>query len=265
MTSDPEDVLDAAEAAIEEGRAGEALEILAACDPGDPERALLAALALVDVGQLADAERELRVARSQLAADDEGLHWVEAELALAEWRVGDARGFLERIIASEPSVTALERLSLCRDLAEDFDGADRLLAEAHALDPESAPLPPRLSVEEFDTVVDEAMRELPRAFRDALENTRIVIEPMPFAALVLPSEPGLTPPDLLGLFTGSSQLERSAEELELPPAIYLFQRNLERFARNHGDLREQIRITLYHEIAHLLGFDEEGVDAMGLG
>ena len=82
---------------------------------------------------------------------------------------------------------------------------------------------------------------------------------------MLPAEPGLTPPDLLGLFTGSSRLEGSDEDLELPPTIYLFQRNLERFARDLGELREQIRITLYHEIAHRLGFEEEGVDAMGLG
>lgn len=265
MTFHNEDALNAAETAIEEGLAAEALEILAACDRDDPERALLATLAFIDIGQLADAGRELHVARAGLAADDALLHWVEAELALAEWRIGDARGFLERLVEDEANLTALERLALCLDLAEDFDGADRLLARAHALDPKEAPLPPRLSAEEFDAVVDEVLRNLPRAFKGALENTRIVIEPMPFAALVLPSDPGLTPPDILGLFTGSSQLERSDEDLELPPAIYLFQRNLERFSRDTLDLREQIRITLYHEIAHRLGFEEEGVDAMGLG
>ena len=47
--------------------------------------------------------------------------------------------------------------------------------------------------------------------------------------------------------------------------IYLFQRNLERFADDEEHLREEIRTTLFHEIAHLLGWDEDEVEAMGLG
>jgi predicted Zn-dependent protease with MMP-like domain len=47
--------------------------------------------------------------------------------------------------------------------------------------------------------------------------------------------------------------------------IHLFQRNLERIARDEEELVEEIRITLFHEIGHRLGFDEEGVDALGLG
>ena len=51
----------------------------------------------------------------------------------------------------------------------------------------------------------------------------------------------------------------------MPPSIYLFQRNLERYARDSEHLRLEIRTTLYHEVAHLLGYDEDEVDAMGLG
>ena len=43
-----------------------------------------------------------------------------------------------------------------------------------------------------------------------------------------------------------------------------FDRNLERAAKNREHLLEEIRTTLYHELGHVLGFDEEGVAQMGL-
>ena len=49
-----------------------------------------------------------------------------------------------------------------------------------------------------------------------------------------------------------------------PNTIYLFQRNLERAAKDRDDLVEQIRITLWHELGHYLGFEEEDMDDLGL-
>jgi predicted Zn-dependent protease with MMP-like domain len=44
----------------------------------------------------------------------------------------------------------------------------------------------------------------------------------------------------------------------------LYQRNLERFARDREELVEQIRITLLHEVGHFLGLDEEQLRERGL-
>jgi predicted Zn-dependent protease with MMP-like domain len=75
-----------------------------------------------------------------------------------------------------------------------------------------------------------------------------------------------TPPDILGLFAGPTLAERGgAPSPDLPPTIFLFQRNLERASRSRAELRDEIRTTLYHELGHALGFDEEGVDELGLG
>ena len=109
------------------------------------------------------------------------------------------------------------------------------------------------------------MGQLPAEFRRALDTTAVVIDPMPTRALASGSHPGETPPDLLGLFVGRGLYDRTPEDSgEMPPTVYLFQRNLERAARDHEELVEQIRVTLFHELGHALGFDEEGVDEMGL-
>jgi predicted Zn-dependent protease with MMP-like domain len=49
-----------------------------------------------------------------------------------------------------------------------------------------------------------------------------------------------------------------------PSSIALFQRNLERFARDREELLEEIRITLLHEVGHFLGLDEDRLRDLGL-
>ena len=49
-----------------------------------------------------------------------------------------------------------------------------------------------------------------------------------------------------------------------PSSIGLFQRNLERYARDREELLEEIRVTLLHEVGHFLGLDEEQLRELGL-
>ena len=79
------------------------------------------------------------------------------------------------------------------------------------------------------------------------------------------ADPSETPPDMLGLFVGRNELEiDETAGAQLPPRIHLFQRNIERACRDPEHLVTEIRKTLYHEIGHMLGFDEEGVAELGL-
>ena len=116
---------------------------------------------------------------------------------------------------------------------------------------------------EIEGVVSEAAADLPREFRAALDEIPVVIDPMPSARLVGAPESG-HPPDILGLFTGVPLGEHGPLHAPETRAIYLFQRNLERAARTRAELRQEIKTTLYHELGHALGFDEEGVDELGL-
>ncbi len=258
------DAIEEAWAALDEGRPEDALAVLADLDEDSGTRWSTEVLARIELGDLAAAEEAHARARERSGRDDPDFLWASGELHLLRWRTDKARAAFARLVEVDPSTAAYERLSLCLDLAEDYAAADEALNAAHAIDPEQRPVPPRLDPDAFDAIVHEAIGELPEPFRQALETTALVIDPMPGPGAVV-GEGTETPPDLLGLFVGASLLDRGLDDSgEIPPTIYLFRRNLERLCRDHAELREEIRVTLYHEVGHALGFDEDGVEDMGL-
>jgi predicted Zn-dependent protease with MMP-like domain len=263
---DFDSALDEAWDALEAGDPALALERAASLDADLSARWILEANAKLELDDLAGARHALaRARRGAESASDPDIAWTAAEIELRYWNVEAAREHFLQAAAADRTAPVLGRLALCADMVGDFDEADRWLAEAEELDPEGWPAPPRLSEEEFARVLDEAIAELDAPFQEALEATQLVVEPMPRRELIDAGDPAETPPDMLGLFSGSSQLETSHEGgPELPASIHLFQRNLERAALDRAELVSEIRVTLYHELGHMLGFDEDGVDRMGL-
>lgn len=256
--------LETASAALDDGRPEDVLALLEGL--GGPDVDLLAGWAHLDLGEVAAAEARVAQAARSLPADDLDLRWLRAELDLRAWRVEEARAGFEAVLGTAREPAFLERLSLCLDLMQDWPGADALLAEAARLDPEGSPAPARLTDAAFDEVVAAAITDLSPPFQEALARCRLVTEPVPFAALAPADDPGAVPPDLFGVFTGPDLHELAEDHgALLPPTIYLFQRNLERACAGAEALREEIRVTLFHELGHLLGLDEDQVDAMGLG
>ena len=105
---------------------------------------------------------------------------------------------------------------------------------------------------------------LPETFRKHLDQVGLLVEDLPSEELLFEETPPLTP-ELLGLFTGvplDGESHASAGG-ELPPRIYLFKRNLERNVRGPAELAEQIRVTLYHELGHYLGLEEDDLEQAG--
>ena len=124
----------------------------------------------------------------------------------------------------------------------------------------------RMTRAEFDREVRKAARKLPRQFRQCLDRVPVVVRDLPEPAMAEGDESGEVGPDILGLFDGIPLPETSQFDMPQlrPNTIYLFQRNLERAAKDRDDLVEQIRITLWHELGHYLGFEEEDMDDLGL-
>jgi predicted Zn-dependent protease with MMP-like domain len=74
------------------------------------------------------------------------------------------------------------------------------------------------------------------------------------------------PPDepLLGVYWGVPLNERSATEPPLyPDTIYIFKGPLEEMCASLEELEEEIEITVVHEVAHFVGFNEEQLRELG--
>lgn len=123
----------------------------------------------------------------------------------------------------------------------------------------------KLSSEAFDRVIEEAIFRIPPEIRGYLDNVLITVLPRPSEELL--RELGFAPgEELFGLYTGVPLPERSPAEPPLyPDTIQIFQEPLEAFCRSREELIEEIEITLVHEVAHLVGFDDDELEALGYG
>lgn len=118
--------------------------------------------------------------------------------------------------------------------------------------------------EEFESLVAEVLDELPSDFAHHLENVDVVVEPAPnrheLKEMDLPS--GAV---LLGLYRGVPLTERGSApwSFQLPDEIVIYQRPIERQARTRREMREEIRKTVLHEIAHHFGIPDERLRELG--
>jgi predicted Zn-dependent protease with MMP-like domain len=118
--------------------------------------------------------------------------------------------------------------------------------------------------ETFDRLVDTAVRELPAKVREKLRDVPVMVQPLPTAKMLQGENAALTP-DLLGLFVGRhifAQLPSAVPDA--PGAIFLFRRNLLRSCNDLEELAREVRVTVQHEVGHLLGLDEDELDEWGL-
>jgi predicted Zn-dependent protease with MMP-like domain len=112
----------------------------------------------------------------------------------------------------------------------------------------------------FEHLVADALRSIPRRFRDAMHNIAVVVEDEPSAELL--DEMEIEPPDtLLGLYQGTPLTERSWDfGNRLPDRILIFQGPHERDAEDEADLIVAIGETLIHEVGHYFGMSEEQIE-----
>jgi len=108
--------------------------------------------------------------------------------------------------------------------------------------------------DEFEILVVEQLDLLPDEMVDGLDNLVFVVEARP--------EDGSL--DLLGLYDGIALSERGHYGYgELPDRIVLYREPLVDIAEDLEDLKDQIHVTLVHEIAHFYGIDDEQLHELG--
>lgn len=109
--------------------------------------------------------------------------------------------------------------------------------------------------------VEKTVRALPPELRTEAEQVPVLYEAVPSAAL---QAEGIEA-DTLGLFTGGAFPDGETNRDPLPTQITLYLENLWELAEGDVEIyREEVRITLMHELGHYLGLDEEDLDERGL-
>lgn len=106
---------------------------------------------------------------------------------------------------------------------------------------------------QFEQEVDRVIEDLPQWVLDEVDNLVIVVEDDPT------EEQG----DVLGIYEGVSLAERGDYWGALPDRIVVFYRPHLDLGLSDGELKEEIRKTVLHELAHHLGIDDERLTELG--
>ena len=138
--------------------------------------------------------------------------------------------------------------------------------------------------ERFKRLVEEALEALPEKFARLVKNVAVVVEDEPSrdtaqrpaaagsgqAALSgQPAESGKASSKhedaeeeglLMGEYIGVPLTERGAWEAPPPDKIVLYQKNIEAACESEEEIREEVRLTVLHELGHYFGMDEEQLE-----
>ena len=104
----------------------------------------------------------------------------------------------------------------------------------------------------FDEQVRAALDALPEHLASALQNIAVVVE-----------DENPEDPDLFGLYHGVPLPERGDMGGMLPDKISIYRIPLEETFPEPDELRDEIRITVLHELGHYFGLDEDRIAELG--
>lgn len=110
--------------------------------------------------------------------------------------------------------------------------------------------------EDFEKAVDDALDSIPDELLEMVDNCVILVE----------DEPEGDDPDLLGLYDGVALTDRG--DLwggDLPDRIFIYRNPTLRMCEDAEHVREEVAVTVVHEIAHHFGIDDARLHELGWG
>jgi predicted Zn-dependent protease with MMP-like domain len=128
----------------------------------------------------------------------------------------------------------------------------------------------------FERIVIRALDGLSPEVVAMLDNVDVIVEDEPTAEQMALGRGYPEPLDragddeeketLFGLYEGVPLTRRGSDYHLVPPdRITIFRGPLERANRSPQAIAREVRVTVMHELGHHLGFEESGLEALGLG
>ncbi len=113
----------------------------------------------------------------------------------------------------------------------------------------------------FHRLVGEALDSLPAKFRQKIENVAVVVEDYPAGhesrGRAQEASEGL----LMGEFQGTPATQKSVwDSGSGPDRIVLYQKNIEAVCETEEEIREEVRLTVLHELGHYFGMSEDQLE-----
>lgn len=142
-----------------------------------------------------------------------------------------------------------------------------IVSHEHHQEPDRTrePRPVRMSQQEFEDVVGDALDRIPADLAEVMDNVVVLVQDEPDPEMLTEEDyddSGL--PTLLGLYDGVPLTERDEGwSMVLPDRILIFRGPLERWCSSREELEEEITVTVIHEVAHHFGIPDERLHELG--
>lgn len=120
-----------------------------------------------------------------------------------------------------------------------------------------------MTLDEFQTLVEEALQTLPASIHDKMRNVAILVAEFPTQAQLRAARlgPGYS---LYGLYEGVPLTERTSNYgMVSPDRITIFMHPMVDHQQSPQAIREQVRRTVVHEIGHHFGMGEKHLRDLG--
>lgn len=112
-----------------------------------------------------------------------------------------------------------------------------------------------VSEERFNELVDDALDKIPEEFARRLVNVVFLVRDFH------EEDPGI-----LGLYEGVALTQRTFDHTGyLPDTISIYRGALERFCSSEEELAREVEVTVFHEVGHYFGMEEEDLHRLGWG
>ena len=112
---------------------------------------------------------------------------------------------------------------------------------------------------QFETLISQALDELPQEYIKRLDNVAIVYEdePTPEQRTKLQLK---CDQSLFGLYEGIPLTKRNVSyNLVLPDKITIFKKPMLSYTNSYAELKSQVKHTLWHELAHYFGLEHDRI------